>query len=124
MRHSKATLMLALDGQSTTDLAHNLTRRGVEAFHIVAGLGVWKGQHETSYTITIIGETASRPHIAYDARHEPVLLPGNPTSFEGQIRTLAENLALDYGQECVAFSIEPCLFELTTPQAGYRRNGG
>lgn len=125
-KHSIGTLYLALNGQTSRDLADNLARRGIKAATIAATLGLWEGNQETSYTVTIIGDTASPAHLAsnpYDPELPAVLMPADPTAFESRIRTLAENLALDYGQECVAFTIAPCLFELTTPQAGYRRNG-
>ncbi len=126
-KHSIATLYLALNGQTSRDLADNLARRGIEAATIAATLGLWEGNQETSYTVTIIGETASAAHLAPhpydDPGLPPVLMPADPTAFEYRIRDLAENLAFDYGQDCVAFTIAPCIFELTTKQATYRRNG-
>ncbi len=124
-KHSIGTLYVA-GPTYANDLARNLTKRGFEAFTILAGLGVWQGQQEPAFVVTIIGETASPAHLAsnpYDPELPAVLMPTDPTAFESRIRDLAENLALDYGQDCVAFTITPCLFELTTPQAGYRRNG-
>jgi hypothetical protein len=125
-KHSIGTLYLALNGATSRDLADNLARRGIKAATIAATLGLWEGQQETAYIVTIIGETASPAHIANDpyAPELPrVLMPSDPTAFESRIRTLAENLANDYRQDCVAFTIAPCLFELTTGQATYKRNG-
>jgi hypothetical protein len=125
-KHSIATLYLALNGATSRDLAHNLARRGIKAATIAATLGLWEGQQETAYTVTIIGETAAPAHLAsnpYDPELPAILMPADPTAFESRIRTLAENLALDYRQDCVTFTIAPCLFELTTGQAGYTRNG-
>ena len=118
-KHSIGTLYLSLNGQSSSDLARNLSKRGFPAFTIVAGLGYWNDQPEPSYVVTIVGETTAPAYLTDDG----VLMPPDPTAFEYRIRNLAENLALDYGQECVATTITPCLFELTTPQAAYRRNG-
>jgi hypothetical protein len=126
-KHSIGTLYLALNGATSRDLADNLARRGIKAATIAATLGLWEGQQETAYTVTIIGETASPAHLVkvYDPTEtgERVLMPTDPTAFESAIRTLAENLANDYKQDCVAFTIAPCLFELTTGQATYKRNG-
>ena len=124
-KHSIATLYLCAPGNIGNDVARNLTKRGFEAFTITAGLGAWKGEYEPQFTVTIIGETAAPAHIANDpyAPELPVLMPADPVAFESRIQTLAENLANDYQQECVAFTIAPCLFELTTGQARYRRNG-
>jgi hypothetical protein len=128
-KHSIGTLYLALNGQTSRDLADNLARRGIEAATITASLGLWKGKQETSYIVTIIGETASPAHMASDTQDVlapafvEVLMPADPTAFEYRIRNLAENLANDYCQDCVAFTIAPCLFELTTEQATYKRNG-
>ena len=126
-KHSIATLYLSLNGQTSRDLADNLARRGIKAATILAGLGLWEGQQEVSYVVTIIGETATPAHmIIVDPKNPfgpPVLMPSDPTAFESRIRTLAENLANDYRQDCVAFTIAPCLFELTTGQATYKRNG-
>lgn len=74
--------------------------------------------------VTIIDKTASEAHVAYEPAGslDSVVMPGDPKAFESRIRTLAENLAMDYGQECVAFALIPCHFELTTRQASYKRD--
>jgi hypothetical protein len=127
MRHSIATLYLA-GPVYANDLAKNISRRGFEAFTITAGLGVWQGMTEPAFVVTIIGETAAPAHLAVkgtaaEGDKEAVLMPADETAFQDRIRTLAENLANDYKQECVAFAICGALFELTTAQAGYRRHG-
>lgn len=126
-KHSIATLYVSGVFDSSKGLAERIIRHGFGAFTILAGLGVWKGEHEVSYVITIIGETAAPAHLAdFDSQPAggvPILMPADPTAFEGKIRTLAENLAMDYNQDAVAFTIAPCLFELTTGQAKYKRNG-
>jgi hypothetical protein len=126
MRHSIATLYLA-GPVYANELAKNISRRGFEAFTITAGLGVWQGQTEPAFVVTIIGETAAPAHLAENPHRttaDPVrdiLMPADETAFQDRIRTLAENLALDYAQSAVLFTITPCLMELTSPQAGYKR---
>lgn len=123
-KHSIATLYLAGPTYSN-ELAANLAKRGIAGATIIAGGGLWMGEFEPTFRIEIIGETATPAHIApyAVAGHETVLMPPDPNGFASMIRTLAENLAADYKQDAVAFAIVPCLFELTTPQAGYQRHG-
>jgi hypothetical protein len=125
---SKATLHLA-GPHLASDIARNLTKRGVKGFHIASGWGWWEGEYEPAFQVTIIGDTAAPAHLAENPHRttadpvRDVLMPADPEAFTSFIRTLAENLALDYKQQTVLWDIVPCVSEFTTPQAGYRRNG-
>ncbi len=128
--HTKAVLYVAGVANST-ELLMQANRFGFESATAHEALGIWRGIVERAFTLTIIGETATPAHIVYgQSDHyqgdafEPILMPADPNGFETRIRNLAENLAREYGQTCVAFELAPVHFELTTAQASYIRNGG
>lgn len=126
MTHSKAVLYVA-GAPSADHLLQTVGRLGFDCATCTIAQGLWQGEIEQSYVLTIIGETATPAHIAgkTDQYGNAILMPAVPDGFELRIRYLAENLTREYKQDCVAFELtELALFELTTSQASYIRNGG
>lgn len=91
-------------------------------FALDAVAGSWKGKPELAWRIVAYRPTDTEAYAFRDGEQVGVM-PAIVNSVETWARNVAENLALEFKQEAVAFAIAPVHFELTTGQARYRRNG-
>jgi len=102
------------------------TRFLPDGFTLTTGFGSWRGKLEQQITVTayLPWDTAARLIAADGHSGEKVLMPAIPNSIHGIASTIAENAALQFEQESVLWAVAAVeRAELTTPQAGYRRNG-
>lgn len=112
-------------GPSTRyDLLAELARLGLKGATVTDAAGIWEGEHELSYVVTIVAPIASEARLEMKiSTGDSFVLPGNPDALEQQLRFVAENLALTFGQQQVIWFIAPMLaYGVTTRQASYRRD--
>lgn len=112
-------------GPSTRyDLLAELARLGLKGATVIDAAGIWEGEHELSYVVTIVAPIASEARLEVKiSTGDSFVLPGNPDALEQQLRFVAENLAMTFGQQQVIWFIAPTLaYGVTTRQASYRRD--
>lgn len=122
MRHTKAEFYFA---GATEAGAVSFCKRFLDRFDgwtLQKALGGWKCAVEESWTLTIVAPSDTPAHIA-KGNGQYVLLPAEENSFDIEARNIAENLALEFKQEAVAYDLTPVSFALTSGQARYFRNG-
>jgi len=110
---------------ATMDTLHTFMQRFAPAgYTLQRSEGGWKGSCEVSFVVTVFAPWDTAAHVASNGEYFMVQMPMIPDSILVTAANIAENMALEFNQEAVAYAVIPCHFALTTPQANYRRNGG
>jgi hypothetical protein len=98
-----------------------------DGYTVTPGYGVWRSQLEQQITVTVFLPWDAPAHLARPNTVpgiDFVLMPAERDAIYETAQNIAENAAMEFGQESVLWSVVAVeRAELTTPQAGYRRNG-
>jgi hypothetical protein len=109
---------------ATMDSLHAfMSRFAPQGYTLQRSEGGWNGQREVSFVVTLFAPWDTAAHFAENIGPPGVLMPAIRDSILGRAADIAENMALEFQQEAVAYAVVPCHFALTTPRASYRRNG-
>lgn len=128
IRYTKCTFYFA---GATEAQALTWCKRFLDAFEgwtLQAAKGGWKCAVEASWVLTIVLPTDTPSRIVFPQGEgapgrNAALMPAEENTVDIEARNIAENLALEFKQDAVAYDLAPVAFALTTGQARYHRNG-